>query len=439
MPITLLASKADLVVTAADAPATAKAGGTAAVSWTVLNQGTGPAASSWYDYIYLSTDDKYDFFDAYVSSSYISNATPLAAGASYSRNPTVTLPSLPAGAYYLLFVTDAFSSQSETNETNNVCAVPITLEPADTSSPADLEISDVSAPDSAVSGRYFSVTWVVTNVGTADADASWIDAVYLSTDATLDTAADTPLATIITSSESPLADGRGYIVSMDVFLPGSTAPGDYHLLFVANSAADQAESSRENNVAVLAFTVEATAAPAPSVSSFAVNDGEAQRSMVTHLTLTFGGIVTIDGDAFVLKRDDGTGVEIVVSSQVVGDQTIVTLTFDGAGIVGGSLADGRYTLTVLADRIHDASGQALDGDGDGLPGGDYVDYLFRLFGDADGDGDVDNKDYFSFRTTAGKRAGDAGFLWFLDADGDGIVNVATDYAAFTAQNRKTLA
>lgn len=36
-------------------------------------------------------------------------------------------------------------------------------------------------------------------------------------------------------------------------------------------------------------------------------------------------------------------------------------------------------------------------------------------------------------------AGDAGFLWFLDADGDGIVDLATDYAAFTAQNRKTLA
>ncbi len=175
------------------------------------------------------------------------------------------------------------------------------------------------------------------------------------------------------------------------------------------------------------------------MSSFQVNGGDAQRSMVNSLMLTFGGIVTIDGDAFVLKRDDGTSVGIVVSSQVVGDQTIVTLTFDGAGIVGGSLADGRYTLTVLADRIHDASGQALDGDGDGLPGGDYVDYLFRLFGDADGDGDVDNKDYFSFRTTAGKRAGDAGFLWFLDADGDGIVDLATDYAAFTAQNRKTLA
>ncbi len=80
----------------------------------------------------------------------------------------------------------------------------------------------------------------------------------------------------------------------------------------------------------------------------------------------------------------------------------------------------------------------LDGDGDGTPGGDYVDHLFRLFGDADGDGDVDNKDYLSFRATAGKKAGDSGFLWFLDSDGNGIVNLATDYSAFKAQNRKTI-
>ena len=119
--------------------------------------------------------------------------------------------------------------------------------------------------------------------------------------------------------------------------------------------------------------------------------------MVTHLTLTFSGVVTIDGDAFRLVRDDGTVVGVVASSQVVGDQTVVTLTFKGAGITAGSLADGRYTLTAFADRIHDATGQALDGDGDGAPGGDYVDHLFRLFGDADGDGDVDNKDYFAFR------------------------------------------
>lgn len=283
------------------------------------NQGTQAAKATWYDSIYLSTDDTYDPLDRFVSSSDAGDVSPFAAGATYSRDATITLPSSPAGSYYLLFVTDAFSSQSETNENNNVRALPITLEAADTSSPADLEISDVSAPDAAAPGQDFSVSWVVTNVGTADADASWIDAVYLSTDATLDTAADTPLGTISIDSQSPLPDGRGYIVSMDVFLPGSTVPCDYHLFFVTNSAEDQAESTRENNAFDLAFTVEGTIVPAPRVSSSVVNDGEAQRSMVTHLTLTFNGVVTIDGDAFRLERDDGLLVGVTASSQVLGD------------------------------------------------------------------------------------------------------------------------
>ena len=437
VPITLTASSADLTVTAATAPATAKAGGTADISWTVENLGPDAATSGWTDAVYLSTDQTHDFSDPYLAVWFVSS--PLAAGASNTHNTTVTLPTVPAGQYYLLFITDVGGSQAETDETNNLRAVPITLEAADTTSPVDLAVSNASAPASASPGQYVSVSWVVTNVGTDTADASWTDAVYLSTDATLDTATDTPLATISTASQSPLPDGRGYIVSMDVFLPPGTAAGDYHLLIAANSGEDQAESGRANNVADLAFTVTGTTAPAPTLSSFAVNDGEAQRSMVTHLTLTFSGVVTIDSDAFRLVRDDGTVVGVVASSQVVGGQTVVTLTFEGAGITAGSLADGRYTLTAFADRIHDASGQALDGDGDGAPGGDYVDHLFRLFGDADGDGDVDNKDYFAFRATAGKKAGDTGFLWFLDSDGDGIVDLATDYAAFKAQNRKTLA
>ncbi len=437
VPITLTASSADLAVTAADAPATARAGGPVDISWTIENRGPDAATSGWVDAVYLSTDQTHNFSDQYLAVWFVSS--PLAADASKTYSTSATLPTVAAGQYYLLFITDVGSNQAETDEINNLRVVPITIEAADTSSPVDLAVANASAPASASPGQYVSVSWVVTNVGTDSSDATWMDAVYLSSDATLDTATDTLLATIATASQSPLPDGRSYIVSMDIFLPAGTAAGDYHLLFVTNSGEDQAESSRANNLADRMITLATTAAPAPTLSSFTVNDGEAQRSMVTHLTLMFSGVVTIDSDAFRLVREDGTVVGLVESSQVVDGQTVVTLTFDGAGIVGGSLADGRYTLTAFADRIHDATGQSLDGDGDGTPAGDHIDHLFRLFGDADGDGDVDNKDYFAFRTTAGKQSGDKGFLWFLDSNGDGIVDLATDYAAFKTQNRKTLA
>src|SRR5262249_40189713 len=63
-------------------------------------------------------------------------------------------------------------------------------------------------------------------------------------------------------------------------------------------------------------------------------------------------------------------------------RTVVVLTFTGADIIGGSLADGNYTLTVRGDRVHDRFGRELDGDGDGTPGGDRVDGFFRLYGTA---------------------------------------------------------
>ena len=145
--------------------------------------------------------------------------------------------------------------------------MPITLEAADTESPVDLAISDASAPGSASPGQYVSVSWVVTNVGTDEADASWIDAVYLSTDATLDTATDTPLATISTASQSPLPDGRGYIVSMDVFLPRRDGRGRLSPAHRGELRRGPGRVRSRNNVANLAFTVAGTAAPAPTVSS----------------------------------------------------------------------------------------------------------------------------------------------------------------------------
>jgi hypothetical protein len=100
-----------------------------------------------------------------------------------------------------------------------------------------------------------------------------------------------------------------------------------------------------------------------------------------------------------------------------------TLTFTGAGIIGGSLADGHYTLTIHGNLIHDGFGQALDGAGTGVAGSDRTDTFFRLFGDADGDGHVDVSDLRSFLSTLGKRTRDPGYLWYFDYDGDGRVDV----------------
>jgi hypothetical protein len=166
----------------------------------------------------------------------------------------------------------------------------------------------------------------------------------------------------------------------------------------------------------------AAAAPPVRVESVVVNDGSAQRSMVNSLTITFGGVVTLYPGAFELQGHNGSAVGLNVAASVVGGRTVAVLTFRGTDIIGGSLADGSYTLAIHADWVRDASGQELDGDGDGIAGGDRTEAFFRLFGDSDGDRDVDRLDRDLFRSALGKSIGDAGYLWFFDFDGDGDVD-----------------
>src|SRR5262249_17858820 len=133
----------------------------------------------------------------------------------------------------------------------------------------------------------------------------------------------------------------------------------------------------------------------PSVASVVVNGGSAQRSMVTHVTVTFNTVVTVDADPFRLRRIGGNLKDLALSESVVDGRTVIDLVFTGPRIVGGSLADGKYQLRVRAGGVS-ADGQNLDGDRDGTPGDDATFRFFRLFGDGDGDRDVDGKDLRHF-------------------------------------------
>src|SRR5205814_1004989 len=134
------------------------------------------------------------------------------------------------------------------------------------------------------------------------------------------------------------------------------------------------------------------------------------------------GAAILDPGAIELRRQDGSLVDAHFSISLLGGKTVAVLAFAGTEFVGGSLADGSYTLTVHADRVHDRWGRELDGDGDGTAGGDRADGLFRLFGDSDGDGDVDGQDRDRFRAAFHTSAGEPGFVWYFDFDGDGDVD-----------------
>jgi uncharacterized delta-60 repeat protein len=161
----------------------------------------------------------------------------------------------------------------------------------------------------------------------------------------------------------------------------------------------------------------------PTVQGVVINDGSAQRSMVTSITVSFAGLVQLDGGAFEVRQNGGGVVDLSIVASEVGGHTVAVLRFLGAGIIGGSLMDGNYTLTTRASAVHDSLGQLLDGDGDGTAGGNRTDAFFRLFGDTNGDRRVDNADWDIFRRAYGKRVGEPGYLWYLDFDANGVINV----------------
>jgi len=167
----------------------------------------------------------------------------------------------------------------------------------------------------------------------------------------------------------------------------------------------------------------------PRVAAVQVDDGSAQRSRIASLTVTFSTSVSFAGApaaAFTLTREDGALVTFSATVSVAGDVTRVTLDhFAGPAVEAGSLADGRYTLKVLANLVS-TSGGALDGNADGTPGDDYsfgaAQGLVRKYGDANGDGKVDAADLALFRQTFGRVAGDPLYLSGFDVNGDGVIN-----------------
>ncbi len=172
--------------------------------------------------------------------------------------------------------------------------------------------------------------------------------------------------------------------------------------------------------------------PPVTIASVLLNDGHPQRSSIYSLTVTFSSTVTVEDNAFELVNQDGVPVSLVPETSVVEGRTMAFLTFTGYCPNGYSLADGNYTLTVRGDRIRDSLLRRLDGDGDGMTGGNGLDSFFRLYGDSDGDRDVDAADLEAFVPALGTTSENEGFLWWFDFDGDGDVD-GEDEAQFRAR------
>lgn len=175
---------------------------------------------------------------------------------------------------------------------------------------------------------------------------------------------------------------------------------------------------------------------AGATAAVTVGDGTSQRSMVKSLAVQFSGPVSfVPGiaDAITLTRiGPGAPVtNVVLAYNQVGNGVTITFNDPVFAPVAGSLADGRYQLTLHATKIL-AAGVPLDGDGNGIPGDDRVVEFHRLFGDSNGDAFTDNVDLIAFRA-----AFLAGGPSIFDYDGDSNTDLS-DFVDFRERLGKSV-
>src|SRR5262249_3974312 len=153
-------------------------------------------------------------------------SAPLAAGASYNVQQSITLPATALGSRYLIVQTGqesfaTFTTPSETNTANDTFAVPITLQAP------DLTVTSLTGvPASAVLGSSITVNWQVKNQASVPAAASyWYDGIYLSDTPTFNSSSAVLVQSAYEGSHSGLAASSTYNESQTVTLP-STPTGN---------------------------------------------------------------------------------------------------------------------------------------------------------------------------------------------------------------------
>jgi ELWxxDGT repeat protein len=176
--------------------------------------------------------------------------------------------------------------------------------------------------------------------------------------------------------------------------------------------------------------------PPTTISIVTVNSGDIQHARLTSITLNFTtpvnaaqltgpGVITLIRTAGTPNGSVGTIVQTgavgpngrITVSPASGLVSSVTLTFDNAdgspisaGVENGSLADGRWQLSIpyfsYTSSLNDPN-------------------LRRLFGDSNNDGTVDGTDFGDFGSAFGQTVANSPF----DSNGDGTVD-GTDFAQF---------
>lgn len=250
--IQITTQPSDMVVTNVAFPPITTAGQTFDLTWTVANNGTGPASGAWTDRIMLVSNSGMGT----IHLATVQHTGPLAAGASYTRSQTVTLPQFMQGEYQISVETDHGTSVTECGiaEENNIgLSQTFSLE----SNLPDLVIDSINLPVATIqAGSTMQIEWTGRNQGSSMPAniPGWVDRVYLSADLSIGNN-DWQIGS--STTQLPLAAGQTYQKQLNVNV-GNVPAGNYYILVVADFSDhvfegprdSQPETNNRNSVAV---------------------------------------------------------------------------------------------------------------------------------------------------------------------------------------------
>ncbi len=357
-PMSIGATPPDLIVPAINAPTAGQSARQINVSWTVQNQGAFDAPNSWFDTVYLSDDNTPSPETDTALGTVLRNGA-LAAGLSYNASANVNLPSCISGNKFVYVYSDSrkqiFEYDSNYNaEANNFS----TLKPIQiTNIPSDLRVTLITNNSSINAGQPTPISWTVANQGTGETlETSWVDRVYLSQTAILNTQTATVIGAY--SHEGVLNSGANYSRTENIVIP-NTAQGTYYVIVTTDASENVEECSNNgDNTATsqISMTV-ANTLPDLQVSNAAlVQNFIAGQNVGIQWTVTNSGQVAANNvnwsDAVYFSTDNVLdGNDRLLNSKIV----------SGPLAVGGSynqqtqvtlpiIAPGNYFLIVRTDE-----------------------------------------------------------------------------------------
>jgi subtilase family serine protease len=232
----------DLVVSGVVAETPISVGEPFTVGWQLTNAGAGPASGDIRERVVLLADANGNP-ERVVGEVTFSGS--LAPGATVARQVLVSLPGLPITHARFVVRADVNAAVIEAREDNNESSPSAAFEVR----APNLRLEGVSVASSGVFGQSFAVTWSVKNIGSNEAKAGWLDAVYFRR------IGEVGLGLRLAAELRPLPNELGqspgdYQRRIDVILPLGSAfqPGLYEIVVVTDATDEQIESTNDDNV-----------------------------------------------------------------------------------------------------------------------------------------------------------------------------------------------